>query len=64
MVQPFNFYLFTQEEWKHIYFYRMTCARMFIAALLIIVPTAQMSINMCMDKNIEVYLSDGIIFSN
>lgn len=37
---------------------------MFIAALLIIVPTAQMSINMCMDKNIEVYLSDGLILSN
>lgn len=46
------------------YVHRQICIKMFIAALLIIVPTAQMSINMCMDKNIVVYLSDGIIFSN
>ena len=37
---------------------------MFIAALLIIVPIAQMSINMCMDKKTVVYSSDRIILSN
>ena len=63
MVQPFNFYLFTQEEWKHIYFYRMTCARMFIAALFIIVkyPKQHVYIFFLMDRQMVVTPCNGIV---